>query len=156
MIYAALTKFKISCNLRVFSTKYVLVFSKSGPGGINSRYDYSQRSTVKKKYFSRLHSPLVLPYPIIIIFLNQLIITKILTTFIKIAQEMDFNRPGFAMAVLQTPFWLTHWLTDSSFSYCVSHVICPLSGVTAFFWSLWYQWSLSLLVVLNDICLLCN
>ena len=54
---------------------------------------------------------------------------------------MDFKRPVFAMAVLQAPFSLTHWLTDLSFSYCVSHVVGPVS---AFFWKVWYQWSFPL------------
>ena len=72
------------------------------------------------------------------------------TVFIKIEQQIDFTRPGLAMAVLQTPLSLIHCLTDSSFSYCVSCVPCQSSIVKAF---IWYQRSYPLLVIFNNICL---
>ena len=57
MIHAALIQFKIRCNLRVVFLGQICtpktleftktnVFSQSGQGGINSKYDYGQRFTV--------------------------------------------------------------------------------------------------------------
>ena len=105
-----------------------MVLSQSGPGGINGRYDYGHRY-IFLKTFSLTFSINVSYY---FLYQNKSLATKNPYNFIKNSQQMDFNRPVFAMAVLQAPFSLTHWLTDSSFSYCVSHVTCHLSGVSIF------------------------
>ena len=81
------------------------VFSQSGPGGINSKYDYGQRSMVFLIFLftSSLTYSINLSYSL---YQNKSLNTKIRTTFIKIAQQIDFKRLVFAMAVLQAPFSL--------------------------------------------------
>ena len=121
------------CTPKISDFTKTKVLSQSGPEGINGRYDYGQRSIIF--FFSHLplSSPLLLTYLIILCIKTNYYIQKIRTTFIKeIARQIDFKRPVFAMTVLQASFSLTHWLTDSSFSYGVSHVTCYLSGVSIF------------------------
>ena len=135
MIYAALTQFKIKFNLRIFFRQICTpkvseftktkVLSQSGSGEINGRYDYGQRSIICLIFLftPSLTSFINLSY--YCLYQNKSLSRKIHTTFIK--QQMDFKRPVFAMAVLQASFSLTHWLTDSSFSYCVTW---HLSGIS--------------------------
>ena len=135
MIYAALTQFRIRCNLHIvfrqICTPKVSEFTKtkilsqSGPGEINGRYDYGKRSIII--FFYSFTSSITLSYYSLC--QNKSLSTKICTIFIKnFKQKKDFKRPIFAMAFLQTPFSLT----DSSFSYCVSHITCHFSGVSIF------------------------
>ena len=103
-----------------------------------------------KIVYSCRPSPLLIIYPIIFLFKKISQLQKIPIVFIKIAQQTDFIRPGLAMAVLQIALSLTQCLTDSSFSYCVSHVTPQSSSVKAFSW---YQQSFPLLVIFSNICL---
>ena len=93
-------------------------------------------------FHSPLPLPLLLTYPFFLCLKTNHYFQNILTTFIKkIAQQMNFRRPVFAMAALQEPFLLTHWISYFPIVCHMSHDICPVS---AFFWKVWYQWRLPL------------
>ena len=120
------TELKSSSPFQNFRVNKTNVFSQSGPGGINNRYDYGQRSIVFFIFFlftPSLTSSINLSYSL---YQNKSLTTKIPHKFHRNCTKKNFRRTVFAMAVLQAPFWLPHWLTNSSFSYCVSYVTCHL------------------------------
>ena len=100
---------------------------------MNSMYDFGKRSIIylNFSFTPSLTSSINLSY--YSLYKNKSLSTKNLHKFYKnIAQQIEFKRLVFAMAVLQAPFSLTQWLTDSSFSYCVSHVKFHLSRVSIY------------------------
>ena len=117
-LHSYLTQFKIRCNLCLFFPPNLYskiseftktkVFSQSGPGGMNSMYDFGKRSIIylNFSFTPSLTSSINLSY--YSLYKNKSLSTKNLHKFYKnIAQQIEFKRLVFAMAVLQAPFSLT-------------------------------------------------
>ena len=135
MTDAALTQFIIGCNLRIFfrqiCTPKVLDFTKtkvlsqSGPGEINGRYDYGQRSIICLIFFHLpLPLPLLLTYPIILCIKTNHYLQKIRTSFIKNCTTNGFYETCFCNGCFTSTFLINSLM---------SHVTCHLSGVCIFF-----------------------
>ena len=137
MIYAALTQFKIRCNLFIFfrqiCTPKVSEFTKikvlcqSGPGKINDRYDYGRRSIICLIFSFTPSITFSINLSYYSLYQKKSLTTKNLHNFHKKMHIKWILRDPF-LPVLQAP----HKFTDYSFSYCVSHVTCHLSGVSIF------------------------
>ena len=108
-----------------------MVLRQLGPGETSGRYDYGQRHIVCLIFYLSLPSPFLSTYPIIYCIKKITNYKKSLAPFIKVAKQMDFTRPVFAIAVLQEPFsLLTDWLSHTF--HIVSYFTCHLSGVSIF------------------------
>ena len=110
LIYAALTQFEIWCNLRVFPARSVLPkfqsLQKQRCSASLARGESTVcMTTVQYQLFVIFF--LNLPLPSLLLFTYSIILCikinhkpyKIRTTFIKIAQQMNFKRSVFAMPI---------------------------------------------------------